>query len=87
MTAIDFIGWAAAVMTLLAFTSRDVWLMRVASMGASMAFITYAAATASWPVLALHTVLLPVNLLRLVELRREGRRFRAHDRRRVATKT
>ena len=76
MTATDLMGWAAAAMTLLAFTSRDVHLLRLASLGASVAFITYATATATWPVLALHTVMLPVNLRRLFELRRAGRSSR-----------
>lgn len=78
MNAIDLTGWAAAALTLLAFTSRDVWLLRLASMGASVAFITYAAVTSTWPVLALHAVLLPLNLLRLLELRRAGRRSWGH---------
>ena len=73
MTFIDLIGWVAALLTLLAFTSRDVRLLRCASLGASLAFITYGAASSTWPVLALHTVLLPVNLLRLLELHRENR--------------
>ena len=73
MTATDLIGWVAAAMTLMAFTARDVRLLRLASLGASVAFITYATATATWPVLALHTVLLPINLLRLFELRRAAR--------------
>lgn len=70
MILIDLIGWAAAATTLLAFCSRELWLLRTAALGASAAFIVYAAATGTWPVLALHAVLLPVNLLRLLELRR-----------------
>ena len=70
MTAADLMGWAAAAMTLLAFSSRDVRLLRLASLGASVAFIIYAMSMASWPVLALHTVLLPINMFRLFELRR-----------------
>ncbi len=70
MTSIDLIGWAAAALTLLAFTLRDVCQLRMASLGASVAFIIYAGAMATWPVLVLHAVLLPINLLRLLELRR-----------------
>lgn len=73
MATIEWVGWAAAAMTLLAFTSRDLWLLRIASLGASIAFIVYATATSTWPVLALHAVLLPINLLRLIELHRVWR--------------
>jgi hypothetical protein len=61
----DLIGWCAASMTLLAFTSRDVHRLRLASLGASVAFITYGAMTSTWPVLALHCALLPINIYRL----------------------
>ena len=79
MTAADLIGWAAAAMTLLAFTSRDVRLLRLASLGASVAFITFGAATETWPVLALHAVLLPINLMRLLELGRARPSDRKQD--------
>jgi hypothetical protein len=73
MSFTELMGWAAASMTLLAFTARDLRVLRLASVGASLAFITYGAAEAAWPVLVLHCLLLPVNLLRLRELRRESR--------------
>jgi hypothetical protein len=57
-------------LTPLAFSSRDVRVLRLASLAASMAFIAYGAATSTWPVLVLHSVLLPVNLFWLVELLR-----------------
>jgi hypothetical protein len=79
MTSTELIGWAAASKTLLAFTARDVRLLRLASLGASVAFITYGAATATWPVLALHCVLLPVNLFRLRELRLESGSLKGRD--------
>ena len=79
MTVTELTGWAAAALTLLAFNSRDVRLLRLASVGASVAFITYGAATSTWPVLALHCVLLPVNLFRLFELHRASRRLQPQD--------
>jgi hypothetical protein len=73
MNTTELAGWSAAVLTLLAFTMRDVRQLRMASVAASVCFIAYGAATSAWPVLALHAVLLPVNLFRLHELRRPGR--------------
>lgn len=72
MNGTDLMGWSAASLTLLAFTMRDVRRLRMASLAASLCFIVYGATTAAWPVLALHAVLLPVNLLRLLELQRAG---------------
>ncbi len=73
MNTFDWVGWAAASFTLLAFNMRDVLLLRSVSVAASLCFITYGAATSTWPVLALHAVLLPVNLMRLLELHRARR--------------
>jgi hypothetical protein len=87
MTSIDLIGWVAAALTLLAFTSRDVRLLRCASLAASVAFITYGAGSSTWPVLALHAVLLPVNLFRLLELHRASLRTRQQDQPRSAPVT
>lgn len=75
MTPVDLTGWAAAALTLLAFTSRDLRLLRTASLGASLCFITYGTASEIWPVVALHSVLLPVNVWRLLELRRSTKRL------------
>ena len=59
MTVTELTAWAAAALTLLAFNSRDVRLLRLVSVGASVAFITCGAATSTWPVLALYCELLP----------------------------
>ena len=75
MTPVDLTGWGAAALTLLAFTSRDLRLLRTASLGASLCFITYGTASEIWPVVALHSVLLPVNLLRLLEMRGSKKRL------------
>jgi hypothetical protein len=72
MNGTDLMGWSAAALTLMAFTMRDVRRLRLASLAASVCFIVYGATTAAWPVLALHAVLLPVNLYRLLELQRAG---------------
>ena len=69
MTSIELAGWAAAALTLVAFTPRNVQRLRLASVGPSAAFIVFAATTAAWTVLALHPLLLPITLRRLLELR------------------
>jgi hypothetical protein len=66
MTSIELSGWAASALTLVAFTSRNLQRLRLASVGPSVAFIVFAATTAAWPVLALHALLLPISLRRLL---------------------
>ena len=51
MTTTELVGWTEAAFTLLAFNSRDARLLRLASIGTRVAFITYSAATSTWPVL------------------------------------
>jgi hypothetical protein len=87
MSSIDLIGWVAASLTLLAFTSLDVRPLRCASLGASIAFITLGAASSTWPVLALHTALLPVTLLGLLALHRACRTTSKRDQPRFAPAT
>lgn len=72
MTPADLTGWAAAALTLLTFAARDMRLLRMAALAANLCFIAYATAIQLWPVLALHLVLVPINLMRLMELGRLG---------------
>lgn len=70
MTATQWIGWAAAVLTFLTFTSSDMRRLRVLALAANGAFVAYALLAGLWPVLALHLALAPVNLWRLLQLGR-----------------
>jgi hypothetical protein len=69
MTAIDVVGWMAAALTLVTFVCRDMRRLRLAAIGANLAFICYGSAAGLWPVLALHLALTPLNLWRLQQLR------------------
>lgn len=61
----DVFGWTAVVLTLLTFMSSDMRRLRMTALAANVAFIAYAALAGLWPVLALHLILVPVNLWRL----------------------
>lgn len=74
MTPDDLIGWAAAALTLLTFSMRSMTSLRIAAVAASLCFIAYGAAQALYPVVALHCLLLPCNLYRLLEHLRRNRR-------------
>lgn len=58
-------GWAAAALTLLAFSCNNIVRLRYAALSANAAFIAYGFTAELWPVLVLHAVLVPINLWRL----------------------
>ena len=58
-------GYAASGMTLATFAQRTMLPMRIMALGSNMCFIGYGAMGQFMPVLVLHLVLLPINLLRL----------------------
>jgi hypothetical protein len=62
---IDIFGYAASGLTLATFAQRTMLPMRILAIGAHLCFIGYGAMGMYLPVLALHLVLLPVNLARL----------------------
>jgi hypothetical protein len=61
----DVSGWAAAALTLLAFSCNNIVRLRYVALSANVAFIAYGFTAQLWPVLALHAVLVPINLWRL----------------------
>lgn len=65
---VELLGWGAAGFTLLAFSMRTMLPLRTAAIASNVFFIAYGALGGLYPVLVLHGVLLPFNLVRLVEL-------------------
>ena len=62
---IDVLGYAASGLTLATFAQRSMVPMRILALGANVCFIGYGAMGIYLPVLILHLVLLPINLVRL----------------------
>jgi hypothetical protein len=65
---IDALGYAASGLTLATFAQRAMLPMRILAIGANLCFIGYGAMGLFMPVLTLHLVLLPINLVRLHSL-------------------
>jgi hypothetical protein len=61
----DALGWLAAALMLMAFSSTHVCRMRACAVAANLAFVAYGLAAHLPPVLILHLLLLPINALRL----------------------
>ncbi len=62
---IDVVGYAASGLTLATFAQRAMLPMRMLAVGANFCFIAYGALGSYMPVLVLHLILLPINLVRL----------------------
>lgn len=65
---IDFSGYLASTMVLLTFMTKDMRLLRVLGIFSNIAFITYGILAWLPPVLGLHLLLLPINVIRLHSL-------------------
>jgi hypothetical protein len=61
----DILGYAAAGMVLATFSFRSITALRSVAIASNLLFIAYAALAHLFPVLVLHALLLPLNLLRL----------------------
>lgn len=64
----DLLGWTAAALMVATFGCREARVMRPLAVATNVAFIGYGALAALPPVLALHLLLLPVNLWRWAQI-------------------
>ncbi len=69
MTAIDLIGWLAAGLTLLTFSMSRMVGLRCLAIASNISFILFGLFADIMPVLVLHLLLLPCNMLRLYQIR------------------
>ena len=67
MSSTDCLGYVAASLVLATFSARTMVLLRGLAIASNIAFITYASTARLWPILLLHAIMLPLNLLRLRE--------------------
>jgi hypothetical protein len=70
----DWLGYLAAMLVFCSFYARTIVVLRVVAITSNMAFIGYAFAKGLYPVLILHVVLLPLNCVRLAQLRAMAKR-------------
>lgn len=69
MTWIDVAGYVAAVLVFATFWMKTMILLRGFAIASNVAFLAYSFFGDLYPVLALHSVLLPLNVYRLWEMR------------------
>ena len=66
---IDLAGYTASAFVFLAFYMKTMIPLRIVGIASNLAFITYAVGAQLYPVLILHAILLPLNGLRLLQMR------------------
>lgn len=72
LPASEALGWGAAALMVCTFACSEPRAMRSLAVATNLAFIAYGAAASLAPVLALHALLLPINLWRRAQCRRAG---------------
>lgn len=60
----EMLGWGASALMVATFACRQPLCMRPLAVCTNLAFMAYAITTGLPPVLALHAVLMPINVLR-----------------------
>jgi len=78
---VEAIGYLASALVLATFSMRDMVALRWVALASNAAFIAYGTLAGVSPVLALHLMLLPVNLVRLAQSLRSPGRGRRLDQR------
>lgn len=74
----ELLGYAAAGLVLATFSVRSIATLRALAIVSNLLFIAYASSAALLPVLVLHALLLPLNVVRLYQAsRRQTRSGRA----------
>lgn len=73
MTWVNFAGYAASLLVFATFCMRTMMPLRVAALGSNVCFILYGALGHLYPVLVLHTLLLPLNSWRTLQMLRTTR--------------
>lgn len=67
---VELIGYAGTALTIASYAMRRTTWLRIAGVGSSVAFLIYGYLVESYPVMLMEAILLPLNLARLLELRR-----------------
>ena len=69
MDATTILGWMAALLVLVSFSLKSMASLRLMAAVSNVAFIAYGMNAGVMPILVLHALLLPINLVRLLQAR------------------
>jgi CRP/FNR family cyclic AMP-dependent transcriptional regulator len=74
---VQSLGYLASLLVFCTFYMRTMLPLRCLAIASNLAFISYGIPLRLWPVVILHALLLPLNVIRLFQIRRMLHRFRA----------
>jgi hypothetical protein len=66
----EWTGYIAAALVFLTFYMRTMQKLRLMAIASNVGFLIYAIPLHLWPIVILHGLLLPLNIVRLIQLRR-----------------
>ena len=69
MSWIDFLGFAAALSVLASFSMSTILALRTLAVLSNVLFILYGLCAHIYPVLILHIILFPINLIKLSRIK------------------
>jgi hypothetical protein len=68
----ELVGYMASALVLATFSMTSMRLLCLTAIASNLAFIAYALLTGMHPILAVHGILLQLNIYRLVQIERAG---------------
>jgi CRP/FNR family transcriptional regulator, cyclic AMP receptor protein len=77
MSWVEILGYAASAAVFATFCMRGMIPLRSVALASNVLFVAYGAVNHIYPVLVLHTVLIPINAIRLLQMQRLVRHVRA----------
>lgn len=80
MNTIDLLGWSAGALVLTSFYLKTMIPLRSVAIASNVAFAGYGLMAGAVPILVLHCVLLPLNVMRLMQMRALVRRVKRASR-------
>jgi hypothetical protein len=69
MSWVDFLGFAAALSVLASFSMSTILALRTLALLGNVLFVLYGLCAHIYPVLLLHVILLPINLIKLSRIK------------------
>ena len=72
---IDIVGYIASFLVFATFYVKRILTLRLVAISSNIAFILYAFGAGLYPIFILHSLLLPLNLYRIIELKRSENNF------------
>jgi CRP/FNR family cyclic AMP-dependent transcriptional regulator len=74
---IEAVGYGGTACTVASYSMRTIVPLRIVSITSSLFFISYGVLMQAWPIVCTEMVLLPLNVLRLIQIGRMNRQVAA----------